>query len=102
VAAGARRHCARGGFGLPTLPVADQIEEGFRRRLSDLPPPTRRFLTVAAADPTGDAALVWRAVGHLDLSADDAAAAIDAGLARMLGMAHQPARAGPVRAGPKY
>jgi DNA-binding CsgD family transcriptional regulator len=70
-----------GGFGLPTvLPVADQIEEGFRRRLIELPRPTRLFLTVAAADPTGQAALVWRAAGRLGVAVRDASPAIDAGL----------------------
>jgi DNA-binding CsgD family transcriptional regulator len=70
-----------GGFGLPgVLPVAGQIEESFRRRLDGLPPPTRRFLTVAAAEPTGDAALMWRAASRLGVAGDDASPAIEAGL----------------------
>jgi DNA-binding CsgD family transcriptional regulator len=70
-----------GGFGLPTpAPVAGQIEESFRRRLGELPPRAQQFLTLAAADPTGDAALLWAAAAHLGLGADDATPAIDAGL----------------------
>jgi DNA-binding CsgD family transcriptional regulator/tetratricopeptide (TPR) repeat protein len=70
-----------GGFGMPSvLPIAGQIEESFRRRIAELPPPTQRFLTVAAAEPTGDPVLVWRAAGALDLGPGDASLAIDAGL----------------------
>src|SRR5260370_16655424 len=51
-----------GGFGLPvSVPLAGRIEESFRRRLAGLPSPSRRLLLVAAADPTGDVALGWRA-----------------------------------------
>jgi DNA-binding CsgD family transcriptional regulator len=70
-----------GGFGLlTTLPMAGQLEESFRRRLADLEPATQRFLTVAAAEPTGDAALVWRAGAQLGLSGDDLSPAIEGGL----------------------
>ena len=55
-----------GGFGLPAaVPLSAQIEESFRRRLASLPPDSRRLLLVAAADPTGDLALVWRAAQTL-------------------------------------
>ena len=51
-----------GGFGLPAaLPLSAGIEESFRRRLAKLPRDARRLLLLAAADPTGDPALVWRA-----------------------------------------
>ena len=70
-----------GGLGLSTsLPVTGQIEETFRRRLTDLAPATQRFLTVAAAEPTGDPILVWRAADRLGLSGDDVSPAIEAGL----------------------
>jgi hypothetical protein len=47
------------GFGLlAVLPLAGQIEESFRRRLTELPLATQRFLTVASAEPTGDPVLV--------------------------------------------
>jgi hypothetical protein len=71
-----------GGFGLPgAVPVSDTIEENFRRRAGVLPAATRRLLLVAAADPTGDPALVWRAAGRLGIGADAAAPAKEAGLA---------------------
>jgi DNA-binding CsgD family transcriptional regulator len=73
-----------GGFGLPTVvPMSGQIEESFRRRLVDLPPPTRRFLTLAAAEPTGDAALIWRAADRVGVVGQDVAPAIEAGLVEM-------------------
>jgi DNA-binding CsgD family transcriptional regulator len=58
-----------GGFGLPvSVPLAGRIEESFRRRLAGLPSPSRRLLLAAAADPTGDAALVWRAAALLGIA----------------------------------
>ncbi|HWD69482.1 MAG TPA: LuxR C-terminal-related transcriptional regulator, partial [Solirubrobacteraceae bacterium] len=55
-----------GGFGLPgTLPLSASIEEGYARRLARLPQDARRLLLVAAADPVGDPALVWRAAERL-------------------------------------
>ena len=65
-----------GGFGLPVAPaLSGRIEESFRRRLAPLPPTTRRLLLVAAAEPVGEPALVWRAAERLgiDPSAADAA-----------------------------
>src|SRR5205807_9061637 len=57
-----------GGFGLPeVLPLAGRIEDHFLQRLEALPPNTRRLLLVAAADPTGDPALVWRAAARLGI-----------------------------------
>jgi putative flippase GtrA len=55
-----------GGFGLPqAVPVSASIEESFMRRLDTLPRQARRLLLVAAADPVGDPALVWRAAERL-------------------------------------
>jgi DNA-binding CsgD family transcriptional regulator len=55
-----------GGFGLPQLlPLSGQIEESFVRRLEELPCETRRLLLVAAAEPVGDPALMWRAATQL-------------------------------------
>src|SRR6185369_4593490 len=63
-----------GGFGMPTsLPMSGQIEENFRRRVAELPTETRRFLVVAAAEPTGDPVIVWRAAGELGVAPVDAA-----------------------------
>lgn len=59
-----------GGFGLPvSLPLTGRIEESFRRRVMSLPGASRRLLLLAAADPTGDAALVWRAAVSLGIPA---------------------------------
>jgi DNA-binding CsgD family transcriptional regulator len=55
-----------GGFGLPsTAPLSAGIEDRYTRRLAKLPPEARRLLLVAAADPVGDPALVWRAAERL-------------------------------------
>jgi DNA-binding CsgD family transcriptional regulator/tetratricopeptide (TPR) repeat protein len=48
--------------------------------VAELPKPTQRFLIVAAAEPTGDPIVVWRAASNLGIDPDDAAPAIDAGL----------------------
>jgi DNA-binding CsgD family transcriptional regulator len=51
-----------GGFALPvSVPLTGRIEASFRRRFVKLPSESRRLLLIAAAEPTGDAALVWRA-----------------------------------------
>jgi hypothetical protein len=51
-----------GGFALPgALPLPASIEESFRRRVDALPAETSRPPQLAAADPTGDPVLVWRA-----------------------------------------
>jgi len=57
-----------GGFGLPAAaPLSDQIEEHFMRRAANVPPDARRLLLLAAADPTGDLALVSRAAERLEI-----------------------------------
>ena len=57
-----------GGFGLPVaVPLSASIEESFTRRLANLPGDARRLLLVAAADPVGDPALVWRAAQRLGI-----------------------------------
>jgi DNA-binding CsgD family transcriptional regulator/tetratricopeptide (TPR) repeat protein len=57
-----------GGFGLPAaVPLSASIEESFTRRLAGLPGDARRLLLVAAADPVGDTALVWRAARRLGI-----------------------------------
>jgi hypothetical protein len=51
-----------GGFGLPSeVRQPGGVAEGFRRRVEVLPERTRRLLLIAAADPLGNAGLVWRA-----------------------------------------
>jgi DNA-binding CsgD family transcriptional regulator len=70
-----------GGFGLPDVtPLPNLIEQSFLRRLDPLPADTRRLLLTAAAEPVGDAALLWQAAASLDLEADAATPAQAAGL----------------------
>ena len=67
-----------GGFGLTSaLPVSAAIEESFRRRLARLPRDARQLLLLAAAEPTGDPALLWRAAELLEIP-EEAAQAIEA------------------------
>ena len=63
------------------MSLSGRIEESFRRQLDTLPAATRRLLQLAAADPSGDSALVWRAAGRLGIPPEAATAAVDAGLA---------------------
>jgi len=63
----------------PPAPLS-QVEERFRGQLVDLPAATRKLLLVAAADPVGDPAVVWRAARHLGVPASAATAAAEAGL----------------------
>jgi DNA-binding CsgD family transcriptional regulator len=57
-----------GGFGLPAaMPLSASIEESYRRRLATLPSDARRLLLIAASDPVGDPALVWRAAERLGI-----------------------------------
>jgi hypothetical protein len=70
-----------GGFGLPDVtPLPNLIEQSFRRRLEPLPAETRRLLLTAAAEPVGDAALLWRAAERLDIGLDAGGPAEAAGL----------------------
>jgi DNA-binding CsgD family transcriptional regulator/DNA replicative helicase MCM subunit Mcm2 (Cdc46/Mcm family) len=70
-----------GGFGLPEpLPLMGRIEESFRRRLDELPDETQRLLLVAAAEPVGDPALMWRAATRLGVGATALAPAARTGL----------------------
>ncbi|MBO0835628.1 MAG: ATP-binding protein, partial [Actinobacteria bacterium] len=70
-----------GGFALPDVSVRPgPTEEEFQRRLSVLPPDTRRLLLLAAAAPMGDSALVWRAADRCHIACGAAAPAVAAGL----------------------
>ncbi|MGI5218925.1 AAA family ATPase [Nocardia sp. CA-290969] len=58
-----------GGFGLPrtdTLP--NRIEQSFLTRIEKLAEQSRLLLLIAAAEPVGDPALVWRAAERLGVS----------------------------------
>ena len=70
-----------GGFGLPgAAPLAGQIQDSFTGQLDALPDQTRRLVQLAAADPSGDRQLLWRAAGRLGIPVQAAAPAVEAGL----------------------
>jgi len=70
-----------GGFGVAGVqPVAGRIEQSFLRRIAPLPDMTTLLLLLAAAEPVGDPALLWRAAGNLGIGVDAAALAEADGL----------------------
>jgi DNA-binding CsgD family transcriptional regulator len=69
------------GFERPdVMSVPRRIEDSFQRRSSSLPAETQQLMLVAAAEPTGDATLLWRAATHLGIDRGAAAPAETAGL----------------------
>ncbi len=70
-----------GGFELPdVLSVPHRVEDSFQRRSASLPVESQLQLLVAAAEPTGDVALLWRAGEELGISREATAPAEAAGL----------------------
>src|SRR6516225_1843758 len=70
-----------GGFGLvEAQAIPARIEAGFRRRIEALPADTRALMLVAAAEPTGDSMVVWRAAERLGIPASAEVAAQTEGL----------------------
>jgi DNA-binding CsgD family transcriptional regulator len=70
-----------GGFGpAGAMPLTNRIELSFTRQLEALPDESRLLLLVAAADPVGDAAVLWRAADRLGLATAAADPATAAGL----------------------
>ena len=70
-----------GGFALSAPgPVTSRIEAGFLEQFEQLPDPTRRLLMTAAAEPTGDLALLWRAAGREEVPVGASSSAEYAGL----------------------
>jgi DNA-binding CsgD family transcriptional regulator len=65
-----------GGFGLLDV-LPSLISGSLIRRLAALPAQTRLFLLVAAADPTGDPALLWRAATALRIPREAAFPAME-------------------------
>src|SRR5271155_5694790 len=77
----------RGVPGVPGIPLVPgvpgssvRIEDSFRGRVEVLPAATQRLMLVAAAEPAGDPALVWRGAERLGIGAEAAWPAADAGL----------------------
>ncbi|MEW2510396.1 AAA family ATPase [Streptomyces sp. NPDC046870] len=70
-----------GGFWLPGgRRLASRIEDAFQRRFRSLPRDSRRLVLTAAAEPTGDVCLLWRAAARQGIPASAAAPAEAAGL----------------------
>ncbi|MFF9624746.1 ATP-binding protein [Streptomyces griseosporeus] len=80
-----------GGFATPwtadpataaagTTSASDKVVASFRARLTALPSDTRRLLLIAAAEPTGDPVVLWRAADLFGIGAAAAAPALDAEL----------------------
>jgi len=70
-----------GGFGLPQeLSLSGRIKESFLRRVEGLPEATWLMVLIAAAEPAGNPALVWRAAARLGLTRDAVVSAEAAGL----------------------
>lgn len=75
-----------GGFDLTdALDVPRRVEDSFKLRSSSLPDDTQLLLLVAAAEPTGDVSLLWRAAEQLGIGRDAAVPAEDAGLVELDG-----------------
>jgi DNA-binding CsgD family transcriptional regulator len=70
-----------GGFGLPeTSALTGRIMEGYVSRFRSLPSDSQRVVLAAAAEPTGDLIVLWRALELLGIDREAAAEAEAAGL----------------------
>ena len=68
------------GYGRHGAPLTNRIEQSFIGRLEPLSTEVRRFLLVAAAEPVGDTALLWRALDRLGVERTAAITAEATGL----------------------
>lgn len=59
-----------GGFGMPSASTTQRVEDTYLRRVQALPASTQQLLLTAAAEPTGEPPLLWRAADILGLPAD--------------------------------
>jgi DNA-binding CsgD family transcriptional regulator len=102
---GLKREELAGGFGFPKpAELSSRLEEGFIRRVRELPQPTQLLLLLAAAEPLGDPALLWRAGRGIGITGAHAAAAEAAGLFRVRSRAtfrHPLVRSAVYRAAPE-
>ena len=70
-----------GGFDVPgATDLSRQLEHHYLERAGELPEATQRLLLLAAAEPIGDAALVWRAADALGIEGSALGPAEDAQL----------------------
>ena len=70
-----------GGFELPgAAELPGHLEDHYQRRVGALPEATQRLLLLAAADPLGDATLIWRAGRRLGVDTSALAPAEEAEL----------------------
>src|SRR5215218_3978051 len=70
-----------GGFeSLAATDLPRRLEDHYLQRAGELPEATRRLLLLAAAEPMGDATLVWRAAHGLGIESSSLAPAEDAQL----------------------
>jgi DNA-binding CsgD family transcriptional regulator len=70
-----------GGFELPAaVELSSHLEDRYLESIGALPEATQQLLLLAAADPVGDATLVWRAAQRLGIEIGALAAAEDAEL----------------------
>jgi hypothetical protein len=74
------------GPGRHGAPLTSRIEQSFVERLAPLPVAVRRFLLLAAAEPLGDTALLWRAIDRLGV---DRRAAVQAEATGLIEVAAQ-------------
>jgi DNA-binding CsgD family transcriptional regulator len=61
-------------------PITDRLEQEYIRQVQSLRPDAQRLLLVAAVEPVGDVAVLWRAASRLGIGADAAGPAEAAGL----------------------
>ncbi|MEU6864717.1 LuxR family transcriptional regulator [Streptomyces sp. NPDC046876] len=70
---------------IAVLPASWRVQRIFDDRIRELPGPTQALLTAAAAEDTGDLALIVRAGAGMGAAAADLAPAEEAGLIRLAG-----------------
>jgi len=76
-----------GGLRLPEAPLSG-ISGHLLGQFGGLPTQTRTLLLAAAADPTGDPALLWRAAGQLGITIEAVVPAVEADLATFTSRVH--------------